>query len=254
MKRRDFIKTTTALGIGLTLSSKAVFASESKKELLPKKQTRVAIIGGGFGGATTAKYIKMLNPKLDVVLIDQHDIFYSCPMSNHVIVGLSNIKEISFKYDILQKKYGVKFLKKEVENIDGVSKKVLFKDGFLTYDILVVSPGIGFKYDEAIGYTKDVAEVLPHAWKAGEQTLKLAKMLKELPKGGTVLLRVPKSPYRCPPGPYERSCLIAWYLKTYKPGSKILVIDKMMMSLQKGNFSKLHSLSFIRISLNIPQM
>ncbi|MGB9731581.1 MULTISPECIES: FCSD flavin-binding domain-containing protein [Calditerrivibrio] len=238
MKRRDFIKTTTALGIGLTLSTKTVFASNEKKELLPKKQTRVAIIGGGFGGATTAKYLKMLDPKLDVVLIDKSDTFYSCPMSNHVIVGLSNIKEITFKYDILQKKYGVKFIKKEVENIDGTSKKLLFKDGFLAYDILVVSPGIGFKYDETIGYTKDAVEVLPHAWKAGEQTLKLANMLKELPKGGTVLLRVPKDPYRCPPGPYERSCLIAWYLKTHKPGSKIFVIDSNDDVVSKGKLFK----------------
>lgn len=225
MKRRDFIKTSAALGIALSLSSGTVFASETKKEILPKKQTRVAVIGGGFGGATAAKYLKMLDPKLDVVLIDRNDLFYSCPMSNHVIVGLTNIKEISFKYDILQKKYGIKFLKKEVVGIDGSAKKLFFSDGFLSYDILVVSPGIGFKYDENIGYTKEVEEIFPHGWKAGEQTLKLAKMLKDLPKGGTVLLRVPKAPYRCPPGPYERACLIAWYLKKNKPGSKLLVVD-----------------------------
>jgi sulfide dehydrogenase [flavocytochrome c] flavoprotein subunit len=224
MKRRDFIKVSVAAGLGLSMPQ-IVFSSESKKDLLPKKQTRVAIIGAGFGGATTAKYLRMLNPKIEVLLIDKNDIYYSCPMSNHVIVGLSDIKEITIKYDVLQKKYGVKFLKKDVENIDGVSKKILFADGYIEYDILVVSPGIGFKYDEKIGYTKDVAEIIPHAWKAGEQTLKLASILKNMPKGGSVLLRVPKSPYRCPPGPYERACLIAWYLKTKKTGSKLIVID-----------------------------
>ncbi|MCX8085103.1 MAG: NAD(P)/FAD-dependent oxidoreductase [Calditerrivibrio sp.] len=224
MKRRDFVKTTALVGLGLTLSNN-IFASDSKKDLLPKKQTRVVVIGGGFGGATAAKYLKMLSPKLDVVLVDSSDIYYSCPMSNHVIVGLSHIKEITFKYDILQKKYGVKFLKGTVESIDGVAKKVLFADGYVSYDFLVVSPGIGFKFDDKIGYTKEVSEVLPHAWKAGDQTIKLANMLKDLPKGGTVLLRVPKAPYRCPPGPYERACLISWYIKAKKPGSKLIVID-----------------------------
>ncbi len=246
MKRRDFIKTSAALGVALSVSSTTVFSSETKKEILPKKQTRVAIIGGGFGGATAAKYLKMLDPKLEVVLIDKSDTFYSCPMSNHVIVGLAHLKEITFKYDTLQKKYGVKFLKRDVESIDGVAKKIFFADGCLSYDLLIVSPGIGFKYDENIGYTKATEEILPHAWKAGEQTLKLSKMLKDLPKGGSVLLRVPKAPYRCPPGPYERACLIAWYLKTYKPGSKLLVIDAnddvaSKTKLFKAAFSELYS-------------
>lgn len=246
MKRRDFIKVSSFATIGIGLGINSVFASDSKKDILPKKSTRVVVIGGGFGGSTAAKNIKMLDPKIEVVLIDQNDIFYSCPMSNHVIVGMSHIKEIAFKYDNLQKKYGIKFLKKEVIEIDGNSKKVFFADGYLSYDMLVVSPGIGFKYDDNIGYTKDVPKILPHAWKAGEQTLKLNSMLKELPKGGSVLLRVPKAPYRCPPGPYERASLIAWYLKKFKPGSKLIVIDAnediaSKTKLFKAAFSELYS-------------
>lgn len=246
MKRRDFIKVSSFATISIGLGINNVFASDSKKDIWPKKSTRVVVIGGGFGGATAAKYLKMLDPKIEVVLIDQNDIFYSCPMSNHVIVGMSNIKEISFKYDNLQKKYGIKFLKKEVLEIDGNSKKVFFADGYLNYDMLIVSPGIGFKYDDNIGYTKEVANILPHAWKAGEQTLKLNSMLKELRNGGSVLLRVPKSPYRCPPGPYERASLIAWYLKKFKPGSKLIVIDAnedvaSKTKLFKAAFSELYS-------------
>ncbi|MEF3255048.1 MAG: NAD(P)/FAD-dependent oxidoreductase [Deferribacterales bacterium] len=225
MKRRDFIKVTSAIGLGFTLNSTNIFASETKKELLPKKGIRVVVLGGGFGGATAAKNIKMQNPKIEVVMIDQNDTFYSCPMSNHVIVGLSHIKEKTFNYHILQQTYGIKFLKKEALKLDGEKKRLHFNDGYITYDYLVVSPGIGFKYDEKMGYTKETEKIIPHAWKAGEQTLRLHDMLKNLPKGGSVLLRVPKAPYRCPPGPYERASLIAWYLKKYKPGSKLIVID-----------------------------
>jgi len=238
MKRRDFLKTTVILTAGLSLNSIDVFAAKTKKNLLPKKNTRVVVVGGGYGGATAAKYLKMIEPKLEIVLVNESDTYISCPMSNHVIVGLNNIKSITLHYRVLQEKYGIKFFSKTVKGIDGNSKKVYFEDGFLDYDYLVVSPGIGFIYDESIGFTKDVVSKYPHGWKAGEQTLMLFDMLKNLPKGGNVLLRVPITPYRCPPGPYERASLIAWYLKNNKPGSKIFVLDANDDVASKGKLFK----------------
>lgn len=238
MRRRDFLKTTVILTAGLSLNGVDIFAAETKKNLLPKKNTRVVVIGGGYGGATAAKYLKMIEPKLEIVLINEKNTYISCPMSNHVIVGLDNIKSITLNYRILESKYGIKFFQKTVTDIDGNSKKVYFADGYLDYDYLVVSPGIGFIYDESKGFTKEVVSKYPHGWKAGEQTLMLANMLKNLPKGGNVLLRVPIAPYRCPPGPYERASLIGWYLKKNKPGSKIFVLDANDDVVSKGKLFK----------------
>jgi sulfide dehydrogenase [flavocytochrome c] flavoprotein subunit len=192
---------------------------------------RVIVVGGGFGGATAARYLRRLDPTLRVTLIERKDRFVTCPFSNLVIAGLRDIQTITHTYDGLRA-IGVEVIQAEVEGIDPAKREVALAGGDrLTYDRLVLSPGIDIKWG-AQGYTAAGAEIAPHAWQAGPQTLLLRRQLEALPDGGLVVMTIPNNPYRCPPGPYERASLIAHYLKTYKPRSKILLLDS------KDSFSK----------------
>ena len=213
MKRRDFLKVAGALslaGCATTTPSKA----------------RVVVIGGGFGGATAAKYLRLWDPSMDVVLIEREDAFVSCPISNLVLSGYSTMQEISRGYDGLRR-HGVQVVRDEALAIDAAKKTVrLARGGDIAYERLIVSPGIDFTYGEIQGYevAMQTGRVL-HAWKAGPQTVALRRQLEELRNGGVVLLSIPLAPYRCPPGPYERASMIAAYLKRAKPRSKLLVLD-----------------------------
>ena len=213
MKRRDFLKVAGALslaGCATTTPSKA----------------RVVVIGGGFGGATAAKYLRLWDPSMDVVLIEREDAFVSCPISNLVLSGYSTMQEISRGYDGLRR-HGVQVVRDEALAIDAERKTVrLARGGDIAYERLIVSPGIDFTYGEIQGYeaAMQTGRVL-HAWKAGPQTVALRRQLEELRNGGVVLLSIPLAPYRCPPGPYERASMIAAYLKQAKPRSKLLVLD-----------------------------
>lgn len=194
---------------------------------------RVIIIGGGFGGATCAKYLRRYDPSLNITLVEKDKQFVTCPFSNTVIGGLNNIEFITHNYDGLTKNHGVKVLHDLVTEIDVNNKHVITKNGQkLQYDRLVLSPGIDFKWNNTEGYSSDVSQKIPHAWKAGEQTLLLRKQLEAMPDGGTVLIAPPANPFRCPPGPYERASLMADYLKKHKPKSKIIILDA------KDKFSK----------------
>ena len=236
MNRRNFIKNGSVLTAGVSFFgfSKGLLASP----IPPKKNSRVVVIGGGFGGCTAAKYIKMYDPSIEVVLIEKDDKFVSCPISNLVIVNLKGMDFITFSYDNLVKNYGIKFIKAEVLGIDEVKKHIITSGGNVEYDKVVVSPGIGFVEDESIGYSLKIADKVTHAWKAGKQTETLKYQLQNLPKGSAVLLRVPKTPYRCPPGPYERASLIADYLKKNKKGSKVIVLDANDDVTSKGKLFK----------------
>lgn len=186
---------------------------------------RVVVIGGGFGGATCARYLKAIEPRLDVTLIEANPTFTACPFSNEVIVGLRDLKEQEFGYDGLRKA-GVTVALQTATGVDATARTVSLADGTkLSYDRLVLSPGVDINWSGLPGYTQAAAERMPHAWKAGEQTLLLRRQLEAMPDGGTVVMSAPANPFRCPPGPYERASLIAWHLKTKKPKSKLILLD-----------------------------
>lgn len=190
------------------------------------KGARVVVVGGGFGGATAAKYLKRYDPSLDVTLIDEDKSHHTCPFSNTVLAGMHDLSFIERKFDALQAKYGIKFVNAHVAGIDAAKKTVTTKDGqTIAYDKLVVSPGIDFKWNAIEGYDEAASHIMPHAWKAGPQTVLLRKQLEAMPNGGLVVISAPGNPFRCPPGPYERASLIAYYLKQHKPKSKVLILD-----------------------------
>ncbi|MFN3304767.1 MAG: FCSD flavin-binding domain-containing protein [Roseateles sp.] len=193
----------------------------------PAALGRVVVVGGGFGGATAARYLKLWGgAAVDVTLVERHERFLSCPMSNLVIGGVREAHSISHGYEGLQAQ-GVQRVHGEVLAIDPVARSLRLADGaLLRWDRLVLAPGIGFMTEAVPGLAAALASgrVL-HAWQAGAQTLALRRQLQALPEGGVVLISIPKAPYRCPPGPYERACLIASWLRRHKPRAKLLVLD-----------------------------
>ncbi|KQV94533.1 NAD(P)/FAD-dependent oxidoreductase [Pelomonas sp. Root1237] len=188
---------------------------------------RVVVVGGGFGGATAARYLKLWGgAAVDVTLVERNEGFISCPMSNLVLAGVRDPLSISHGYAGLEAQ-GVKRLRGEVVGIDPAARTLQLADrGTLGWDRLILSPGIDFMNDAVPGLAAafDSGRAV-HAWKAGAQTLALRRQLQALPDGGVVLMSIPKAPYRCPPGPYERACLIASYLRRAKPRAKLLVLD-----------------------------
>ena len=226
--RREFLKlagVSSSLGVlGLT--------PLAARGQAPK--ARVMVVGGGCGGAIAAKYLRMADQNLKVTLIEKNKSFISCPLSNEVLSGERGLESLTFGYDALAKKHGVDMVFDEVVEIDAKAKKVKVAGGTtLEYDKLIVSPGVDFKYEAIKGYSQAVAEKeMPHAWKAGPQTLLLRKQITAMPDGGKVIIVAPPNPFRCPPGPYERAAQIAHYLKLHKPKSKVIILDP------KDNFSK----------------
>ncbi len=186
---------------------------------------RVVVVGGGFGGATTARTLRRAEPRLDVVLVEANASFTACPFSNEVIAGLRDIDAQRLDYRAVAAD-GVRVVQAEATSVDANARRVTLGDGTaLPYDRLVLSPGIDFAWGALPGYDEAASARMPHAWKAGEQTLLLRHQLEAMPDGGVVVMSSPANPYRCPPGPYERASLIAYYLKTKKPRSKLLLLD-----------------------------
>jgi sulfide dehydrogenase [flavocytochrome c] flavoprotein subunit len=213
--RRQFLRAGAAAGALLSIPA---FAQGSGG--------RVAVIGGGFAGATCARFIKRLNPNLAVTLVETNRTFIACPFSNEVIVGLRDLNAQQFGYDGFAAASGVAIAFATATTIDAQKRAVTLDNGSqLDYDRLIVAPGIDLRWDALAGYTEAAAERMPHAWKAGPQTLLLRSQLEAMEDGGTVLISAPANPFRCPPGPYERASLVAYYLKTKKPKSKIIVLD-----------------------------
>jgi NADPH-dependent 2,4-dienoyl-CoA reductase/sulfur reductase-like enzyme len=186
---------------------------------------RVVVVGGGFAGATCARTLKRLDPRIAVTLVEANQIFTACPFSNEVIAGLRDIKAQQFDYKkIADDKVAVSF--EPATAVDPQARTVTLSGGTrLPYDRLVLAPGVDLRWDSLPGYTEAAAERMPHAWKAGEQTLLLRRQLEAMPDGGLVIIAAPANPYRCPPGPYERASLVAYYLKTRKPKSKLIILD-----------------------------
>ena len=190
-----------------------------------KTRARVVIIGGGFGGATAARMLRDLLPSASITLLEPHATYTACPFSNLVIGGTRTIAEQTFSYDALARS-GIAVIPEQATDIDPVARVVACGDGrTLAYDRLVLSPGIDFRWSAIEGYDAAAADRMPHAWKAGPGTLRLRDQLAAMDDGGRVVMSVPAPPFRCPPGPYERASLIANYLKTHKPSSKLLILD-----------------------------
>src|SRR5215468_3467861 len=186
---------------------------------------RVVVVGGGFAGASCARALKTLDPRLTVTLVEQSRTFTACPFSNAIIAGLRDLKDQQFGYDRLVAD-GIAIDFAPATAVDPQDRTVTLSNGTrLRYDRLVLAPGIDLRWDGLPGYTEAAAEAMPHAWKAGEQTLLLRRQLESMEDGGLVVISAPANPFRCPPGPYERASLIAYYLKTKKPRSKVLVLD-----------------------------
>jgi NADPH-dependent 2,4-dienoyl-CoA reductase/sulfur reductase-like enzyme len=186
---------------------------------------RVAVIGGGFAGSGCARALKRIDPKLEVTLIEPNSIFTACPFSNEVIAGLRNLEAQQFGYDKIAGD-GVHVVAQRATKVDPSTRTVTLADGAsLAYDRLVLSPGIDLRFDALPGYDEAASAKMPHAWKAGEQTMLLRRQLEAMEDGGVVALAVPANPLRCPPAPYERASLIAHYLKSKKPRSKVLILD-----------------------------
>jgi sulfide dehydrogenase [flavocytochrome c] flavoprotein subunit len=195
-------------------------------------EARVVIIGGGFGGSTCAKYLRRLDCNIEITLVEPSTRYITCPFSNTVIGGLQPMESITLDYSKHEKRR-VKIIHATAQDIDAVSKKVVLDNGeTLEYDYLVLAPGIDFKWEEVEGMEASDAGIIPHAWKAGQQTRLLKSQLAAMPDGGVVIIAPPANPFRCPPGPYERISLVAHYLRQHKPKSKILVLDA------KDSFSK----------------
>lgn len=191
-----------------------------------KTGQRVVVIGGGFGGATAAKYLKRLNPALQVVMIEPNNEFTMCPLSNRVLHGGLSLRDISRPYDRFTTKYDIRWIKSMANEIDLDKREVLVGNQKVPFDWLIVSPGVDYVYDGILGMESAESQALiPHAWKAGAQTQQLKDMLKAMRPGGTVAMHIPKTPYRCPPGPYERASLIAYLLKNTNPTAKLMVFD-----------------------------
>jgi NADPH-dependent 2,4-dienoyl-CoA reductase/sulfur reductase-like enzyme len=187
----------------------------------------VVIIGAGFGGATAAKYMRLWsNGKVKVTMVEPRPQFISCPVSNRIFTGLVNIEGITHSYHELENKYGIRMINAHAHKIDPDRKQVIVGDENISYDRLIISTGIDFDYSAIPMLNADIqATQIPHAWKAGPQTLLLKKQIEAMQDGGVVAITIPMVPYRCPPGPYERACQIAYYLKQNKPRSKLLVLD-----------------------------
>jgi len=221
--RRKFIQAAGGVAAVSTLGFPAIVGAASKK---------VVVVGGGVAGGTAAKYIRMADPSIEVTLIEPNKTYYTCFMSNEVISGHRDIKTIQVGYDGL-KKHGVNVVHDTVVDIDAAGKSVKTNGGeTFAYDRCIVAPGISFK-DNIEGYDAKAMETMPHAWKAGEQTVNLRDQLNAMDDGGVVAIAAPPNPFRCPPGPYERAAQIAMYLQKHKPSSKVLILDA------KDKFSKM---------------
>jgi NADPH-dependent 2,4-dienoyl-CoA reductase/sulfur reductase-like enzyme len=241
--RRDFIKLAGATGALLMSSSS--FALATKPPL-----GRVVVIGGGYAGATVAKYLRLWSlGSIEVVVIEPNSQFVSCPLSNLVVGGSKSINDLTFGYDALKSNYGIKWVQDKVTAVDATAKKVTMLRGELSYDRLIVAPGVDFNYDALpMLASAEAQQQIPHAWRAGWQTVYLRKQLEVMPDGGVFVMSVPKAPYRCPPGPYERACQVANYFKAHKPKSKVIVLDANAEIIsKKGLFAKVFNETYTGI-------
>jgi len=224
MQRRDFIKSSIKTSLALGAAS-VLNACGSLNVKNANNIGRVVVIGGGYAGLAAAKYMRMWSANtIEVVVIEKSIQFISCPLSNLVLGGSKTIQDLTFGYDLAKKNHGITWVSDEVTAIDAANKKVSMKRGEINYDRLIIAPGVDMVYDTFPNLEAAQSEI-PHAWKAGWQTVNLRKQLEAMPDGGVFVMSVPRAPYRCPPGPYERACQVASYFKAHKPKSKVILLD-----------------------------
>jgi len=214
LSRRQFLK-TSGLGVAALGAMQVPVFGQARR--------RVIVIGGGWGGATAAKYVRLTDPSIEVTLLEPNKEFISCPFSNLVLAGVESLKNLTMNYNGLRK-HGITIRHEAAAAIESDRKRVRIGKDSLEYDRLIVSPGIDFQWEQVDGLAAAKNTVL-HAWKAGPQTVQLAKQIQSMDDGGVVVMTVPPVAFRCPPGPYERASMIAWYLKSKKPKSKLIVLD-----------------------------
>jgi NADPH-dependent 2,4-dienoyl-CoA reductase/sulfur reductase-like enzyme len=213
MRRRQFLK----MGVTAALLHAPAFAQGAGP--------RVVVVGGGFAGASCARALRQANARIAVTLVEANPTFTACPLSNVVIGGLRELSAQQFTYERVAAD-GITVVRATATGVDSQARSVTLGDGArLSYDRLVLAPGIDIRWGALPGYDEAAAERMPHAWRAGEQTLLLRRQLEAMDDGGLVVMSAPPNPFRCPPGPYERASLIAHYLKTRKPKSKLIVLD-----------------------------
>lgn len=231
LSRREFLRLLSAAGaVGFAGGTSAAPGSG---------KAHVVVIGGGFGGATAAKYLRLMDPAVQVTLIEPNRTYFTCPGSNDVIASIHPMRAIERDYRTLANRYGVNVIHDQVTGIDPDRREISTAGGGkLVYDRLIVSPGISFQWDAIEGYDQAASQRMPHAWKAGAQTELLKGQLRAMPDGGLVVIAPPANPFRCPPGPYERASLIAWYLKRHKPRSKIMILDAKTKFSKQGLFMR----------------
>ncbi len=214
--RRELLQALASLGLGALLSP-AVRARTSR--------AGIVVVGGGFGGATAARFLARLLPAATITLVEASRDYVACPFSNLVVAGLRELDAQTFRYGALSAE-GIRVAHARATGVDARKRTVTLDSGAsLSYDRLILAPGIDLKWGALEGYTAKAAERMPHAWKAGLQTLLLREQLQAMPEGGVVLMSVTAAPYRCPPGPYERASLIAAYLKQHNPRAKLIILD-----------------------------
>ncbi|MEI7786558.1 MAG: FAD/NAD(P)-binding oxidoreductase, partial [Betaproteobacteria bacterium] len=232
LSRRHLLQSASAMAL-LGLSGCATTS-------IPQR-AKVLVVGGGYGGATAAKYVRWLSDyKIDVVLIEPQEAFVSCPISNLVISGVKQMADITTPYSALASRHGVTVVRDMAKAIDTRAKTVTLAGGAsIGYDKLIVSPGIDLQFDsiEGLRQANESGQIL-QAWKAGPETLALRRQLEAMPDGGVFAITIPEAPYRCPPGPYERASVVAAYFKAYKPRSKVLILDANQDVTSKGPLFK----------------
>jgi NADPH-dependent 2,4-dienoyl-CoA reductase/sulfur reductase-like enzyme len=230
MKRRQFLH---AAGASAFLAGCTTITGQAKPH--------VVVIGGGYGGATAARYIRLWSDNsIDVTLIEPNAQFISCPLSNLVLGGSRQIGDLTMSINALADKHGVRIIRDSVTSINADKRTLALAGGqSLSYDRLIVSPGVDFMWDQLPGMQKEGAQdSILHAWKAGAQTVALRAQLEAMPDGGVYAMTIPPAPYRCPPGPYERASQIAFYFSRYKPKSKVLILDANDDVVSKGPLFK----------------
>jgi sulfide dehydrogenase [flavocytochrome c] flavoprotein chain len=236
VSRRQFLMASAgALGT-LALGGVAGCATSMQGDFAPKAGKRVVVLGGGWGGATAAKYVRLADPTIEVILLEPQKQFISCPLSNLVLSGVRTLESLTMSYDGLRRR-GVKIIHEEASALDPSARRVRIGEGLLEFDRLILSPGIDFQWDQVEGLAQAKDTVL-NAWKAGPQTIALAQQIQSMADGGVFVLTIPPAAYRCPPGPYERICQVAWYLKNNKPKSKVIALDANPNIVSKGGLFK----------------
>ena len=221
MQRREFLRALGAAGLAAAASGGCAMMGRAGSA------GRVVVVGGGYGGATAAKYLNLWSDgAVDVTLVETNVNFISCPLSNLVLGGSKRIADLTIGFDGLARR-GIKVVRDTAVSVDSENRIVrLAGGGELRYDRLILSPGIDFLYKMVPGLDNPEAQAkVLHAWKAGPQTVALRQQLLAMPEGGVYAISIPRAPYRCPPGPYERACQVAWYFKRAKPRAKVLVLD-----------------------------